>query len=299
MKALLALLVIGNLLLYGWFQGWMSPYGGDGREPQRMARQVMPERIRIVQGQAPADGAAAQRPGIEGRESASVEPADATGSAASGAQPGSVLPMPPEAPAGSALQAALTQPAWVAAGCTELGPLTEIQALAAQTALAGQAIHATMILPSGTETWWVYVWPPAGEAQARLEGIRARKIADEVVLMREGGLRGAIVMGRFKEVGNAVALQRKLILAGETDVRLAARGGPPSTTVLRIQAGSPESLRGAAGAGSGPLALAASPFSEALAAQLEQQRDTLRAAGSPATLRGCPADQATAFSSRR
>ena len=190
-------------------------------------------------------------------------------------------------------------PAWLAAGCTELGPITEAQALSIQTAIAMPGVHATMLLPAGTETWWVYVWPPAGEAQTRLDALRARKLVEEVVLMREGGLRGAIVMGRFKEVANALALQRKLILAGETDVRLAARGGPPATTLLRIQWSSPESLRNAAAAGSGPLVLPASPFSEGLAAQLEQQRDALRAAGSPATLKACPADQATAFSSRR
>jgi len=120
-----------------------------------------------------------------------------------------------------------------------------------------------------------------------------------VVLMREGGLRGAIVMGRFKEVANALALQRRLILAGETDVRLAARGGPPATTLLRIQGSSSDALRTAAAEGSGPLRLPPVPFSESMAGLLEQQRDTLRAAGSPATLRACPADQATAFSSRR
>jgi len=276
MKVLLALLAIGNLLLYGWFQGWLAPYGGDGREPQRMARQVMPERVRIGPTETPAQDPA-------------KTPAPA----------GSVLPMPPEAPAGSALQAASTPSPWSADGCTELGPLTEAQALSIQTAIAQPGIYATMLLPAGIETWWVYLWPSAGEAQARLDALRARKLVDEVVLMREGGLRGAIVMGRFKEVANALALQRRLILAGETDVRLAARGGPPATTLLRIQGSSSDALRTAAAEGSGPLRLPPVPFSESMAGLLEQQRDTLRAAGSPATLRACPADQATAFSSRR
>lgn len=299
MRVLLALLVIGNLLLYGWFQGWMAPYGGDGREPSRLARQVMPERVRIVPGPTSSDDPTKGKDGgSSGGSPPAGQAADGAGSAA-GAAPGSVLPMPPEAPSASTLQAGIPQPAWVAGGCAEIGPLTETQALAIQTALIAQPIHATLLLPVGTETWWVYVWPSAGEAQARLEAIRARKIVDEVVLMREGGLRGAIVMGRFKDVGNALALQRKLLLAGETDVRLAARGGPPSTSVLRIQTASPESLRTAAGSGTGPLALVASPFSESLSTQIEQQRDTLKAAGSPATLRACPADQATAFSSRR
>lgn len=299
MKALLALLVIGNLLLYAWFQGWMAPYGGDGREPQRMTRQVMPERVRIVPGTVATDDATKGKDaGTSGELQPAGQASDGNGLVA-GAAPGSVLPMPPEAPSPSTLQASVGQPAWVAAGCAEIGPLTEAQALALQTALPAQTLYATMLLPAGAETWWVYLWPAAGQAQARLEGIRAHKIVDEVVLMREGGLRGALVMGRFKDVGNALAMQRKLIVAGETDVRLAARGGPPSTTLLRIQAATPETLSRAAGTGTGPLALAALPFSETLTVQIEQQRDTLRAAGSAATLRTCPADQATAFNSRR
>ncbi len=48
MKLLLSLLVVANILLFGWFRGWMAPLGGDGREPQRLERQVAPERLRPV-----------------------------------------------------------------------------------------------------------------------------------------------------------------------------------------------------------------------------------------------------------
>jgi len=48
MKLLLSLLVVANILLFGWFRGWMAPLGGDGREPQRMERQVSPERLRLA-----------------------------------------------------------------------------------------------------------------------------------------------------------------------------------------------------------------------------------------------------------
>jgi len=48
MKLLLSLLVVANILLFGWFRGWMAPLGGDGREQQRLERQVAPERLRAV-----------------------------------------------------------------------------------------------------------------------------------------------------------------------------------------------------------------------------------------------------------
>ena len=304
MKALLALLVIANLLLYGWFHGWLSPYGGDGREPQRMARQVMPERLRIVstgtQGQdqeASAQGGGQAGPGSDPPAAGAEAPSAPSGPGAAGG--GNLLPMPPESPSDSALQAGSPPSNWTASGCVELAPLTEAQSLTVQSALADQPYLFTTLLPAGTETWWVYVWPPQGEAQARLEALRARKLVDEIVQIREGVMRGAIVLGRFRDPNNALALQRRAMLAGETGVRIAARGGPPATSVLRIQVADADTLKRAAGEGTGPLVFARRPFSESSAQQIERQREALVAAGATATLKACPADQAATFSSRR
>jgi hypothetical protein len=44
------ILIVANVLLFGWFRGWMLPLGGgDGREPQRFGRQHDAQRVRIVQ----------------------------------------------------------------------------------------------------------------------------------------------------------------------------------------------------------------------------------------------------------
>ena len=48
MKLVLSLLVVANLLLFGWFRGWMSPFGGDGREPDRVWRQVAPQQVKVL-----------------------------------------------------------------------------------------------------------------------------------------------------------------------------------------------------------------------------------------------------------
>lgn len=207
--------------------------------------------------------------------------------------------MPPEAPVNSVLQAGVAPAPWVSAGCVELAPLTEAQALSVQTALAGQPVSAAMLLPAGAESWWVYLLPAQGDAQALLETLRARGLSEEAVLMREGPMRGAIVLGRYREPSNAITLQRRLILAGQPAVRIAARGGPPGTTVLRLQAAEAPALRVAAQTGAGPLRVAAVPFSEGLATALDRQRDALRTTALAVGFRPCPQDQAAAFSSRR
>jgi hypothetical protein len=48
MKYLIGALVVANLLCLAWFNGWMAPLGGDPREPDRMATQIEPQRLRIV-----------------------------------------------------------------------------------------------------------------------------------------------------------------------------------------------------------------------------------------------------------
>lgn len=48
MNYLIGALVVANLLCFAWFNGWMAPLGGDGREPDRTSRQIEPQRLRIA-----------------------------------------------------------------------------------------------------------------------------------------------------------------------------------------------------------------------------------------------------------
>ena len=82
MKFVLIALVAANLALLAWFQGWMAPYGGDGREPQRSERQIGADRIRVM----PVDEA----PKAQSNEAPVAAPA--AGSAESAAEPAA----PPE-----------------------------------------------------------------------------------------------------------------------------------------------------------------------------------------------------------
>ena len=48
MKRAVLLLLLANLALFAWQQGAFGPATQDGREPQRLARQVAAEKIRVL-----------------------------------------------------------------------------------------------------------------------------------------------------------------------------------------------------------------------------------------------------------
>ena len=48
MKLAFLLLLLVNLLLFAWQQGGFGRYAEGGREPERVARQIEPERIRVL-----------------------------------------------------------------------------------------------------------------------------------------------------------------------------------------------------------------------------------------------------------
>lgn len=48
MRIALLLLVAANLLAFAWGQGWLAPVIGEVRQPERLERQVGPERLRVL-----------------------------------------------------------------------------------------------------------------------------------------------------------------------------------------------------------------------------------------------------------
>ena len=76
MKYLIGALVVANLLALAWFNGWMAPLGGDPREPDRIASEIEPQRLRVVPSdRLPADGAPASSSGEPSSASPVPEPA--------------------------------------------------------------------------------------------------------------------------------------------------------------------------------------------------------------------------------
>jgi hypothetical protein len=78
LRALLLLLLLANLVFWGWTQGWLTPIGmapTSQREPERLQQQVAAQQVRII-------GTGSARPATPGRPTAASAPAAAPASAA-------------------------------------------------------------------------------------------------------------------------------------------------------------------------------------------------------------------------
>lgn len=87
LRALLAALLLANLLFLGWTRGWFAPAwptpGDSEREPARLAAQVAPERVTVL---APAAASAALAAAERKAKCASVaSPPDVPGGASAAA----------------------------------------------------------------------------------------------------------------------------------------------------------------------------------------------------------------------
>lgn len=232
MKPLLVFLVVANVLLFGWLRGWMAPLGGDGRDPQRMQRQVQPQELRVTSSSRLPGGATATPNGgaTAAARAGGVEPA--AGAAAGGAE------------------------------CVAFGPLTELEAVRAQSALDAAAadLAITLVREDEITSWWVYLPAVPGELARRLADLRSRGIND-IYVMPDGAWRGAISLGLFRQEELAVALARAITERGVRGVRVAPRGPGPGRLVLQMR-----------------------PVGAAVAAEL----DRLRAQHPEASSRPCP-----------
>lgn len=68
LRALLLGLLIANLLLAVWSQGWFGGSGGDsqaGRDPGRLTQQVKPQTVRVLRAGVIANEGPSKRPGTE------------------------------------------------------------------------------------------------------------------------------------------------------------------------------------------------------------------------------------------
>ncbi|MFN7645302.1 MAG: hypothetical protein ACK5PW_19835 [Burkholderiales bacterium] len=226
MKLLLSLLVVANVLLFGWFRGWMSPFGGDGRDPGRLERQVEPERLRIVPGPRAGPGPA----GGDARAGA-ADPA-ATSGAPVIASPPPVPPAPPPSPPSPAALGVVLR----AAGCAEIGPMSEQDAVRVQVMLDAvvQDLVVTTQRAEDITSWWVYVAPSSGDVARRVADLRERGVSD-LYVMPDGQWKGAISFGLFRQEELAVALQKTIAQKGVRNVRVAPRGPSAGRITLQVR----------------------------------------------------------------
>jgi hypothetical protein len=283
MKLVLTLLVVANVLLFGWFRGWMAPLGGDGREPGRMDRQVGEERVRVVPPERLSAPGAGGRPNTPPGPPAAPAPASPAPAQPAASAPPAVVPGPPPAaaPASPPPAAASAPPpvlayetpgrspgpspptpgalaALLRAGqCVEAGPMSETDAVRVQAALDAVTpdLAVQMRRIEDITSWWVYLPPTTVDNTRRVADLRQRGIRDTYV-MPDGPWRGAISLGLFRQEELALALARSIAERGVKGVRVAPRGPGPGRVVLQVR-----------------------PVTDAMLAEIERLRAALPEAG--------------------
>ncbi len=196
MRVLFLLLVLANAAFFAWTRLYAPAAGAD---PAPLARQISPEKMRVVQ------------PGELARES---RPRAATLAAAPAA----------EAPPPARLK------------CIEWGAFAQGEAARAESALAPLALgeRVTQRRTEETAAWWVFIPPSAGNARqaaARKAGeLKKLGVHDYFIVQEDGANRGAVSLGVFR---SEEAAQARLAALREQGVR-SARVGERETQVPKV-----------------------------------------------------------------
>lgn len=205
MRWLIGLLLVANLAMFAWWQGWL----GGGVEPP--PAEANAERLRVV----PLDR-------LGGAPSRSVPPS--TGSAVAPA-----VPAAQQSPA----QGDAVPPA-VAATCREYVLASEERARALRGALADSGARVELQRGEPPASYLVHL-PPAlstAEAQRRVAELRRAGLED-VFLIQEGPLRLGVSVGVFSREEGARAVAARVSALGY-EVRVAPR--PPGAGGWKLTA---------------------------------------------------------------
>lgn len=216
MKLAFLLLVLANLLLFAWQQGVFGRLPETGREPERVARQIEPERIRVLL----PDEVKALRDKV--RETSREGPAAA-------------------APAAS-------EPA--AAACLELGDFTLENAPRVRQRLEALALGDRLTARQIDAPGWYMVYVPPFKTRADVDRaaaeLRKLGVKDLLVIADNSPLRFGIALGSFKDQELALRHAADLERRGVKGVRVADKPSAVALTrfVLRgVDASLAETLR--------------------------------------------------------
>lgn len=213
MKALVFLLVLGNLLFYAFSQG----YFGEAENPDaiRVEKQVLPERMLIVsRGEAPAIKAKAAEP-------AKPEPVAEE-----------VKPEP------------VAKPEPVPTACLAWEHLSVADADKLSALLSGKfagfKASRRVVAAEGTG-WWVFVPPLAGKAEAEKKAGELRQLGvTDYFIIQEGANRFAISLGVFSSEKGGQDRLAEVKEKGVRSARLTPRPGKDSTVNLQATGPAPE-----------------------------------------------------------
>ena len=224
LRALVALLLLANLLLLAWQQGVLgsglrAPSQAE-REPERLQRQVNPEQVRVLSTQA-ASAALAAASAV----AVAPAPAPAADGAASAAAAAS-------APASAAEQAGL--------GCLEAGPFAATELPAAEAAMRAADLPAGSwsAAPSQRKgSFMIYMgrYPDELALTRKLEELKRLNVEAQAIT-HSPDLQPGVLLGRFTDKDAADAALATLVQRGVRSARVATLTAPVTVTMLRLPA---------------------------------------------------------------
>jgi hypothetical protein len=192
MRTLFFLLLLANVAFFAWWRFAASPDAGS--DPLPLARQIEPEKLRII--------SLADLP----------------------AAPVAQKPAPPPPP----------PPAPPPVACLEWGSFTVADAAGVEKVLEPLALGSRLTQRRSEETasWWVFI-PPQGSRQGALKKaaeLKALGVDDYFVVPDDNDQRWAVSLGVFR---TAEAAQARLATLRGQGVR-SAKAGPRETVAARV-----------------------------------------------------------------
>lgn len=215
LRALVLLLVLANMVFFAWTQGWLDNVVGvramGDREPERLARQVRPESLRIL----PASSAAMF---------ATTAPAATAISAATDIE--------------AAEGAAATSAPADAGTCLEAGPFTPAGADAAEKALrADRSADAWVRRPIEVSSRWIIYMGRYSDREVMLKKADAlwrSKIPFEL-LKEPSRLVPGLSLGSYYSRGTADAALTKLATRGVRTAKVIELAQSATMYALRVE----------------------------------------------------------------
>lgn len=202
MRALLLTLLLANLVLLAYQQGWLGQLPPTGREPGRVALQIQPEAIRLL---SDTDLKQLRERGKDGGNGAERK----------------------EVPV-----------ACVEFGDFVADSVARVRARLESMNLGARLAAVEVDVPG----WYMVYVPPLKtrtEAERIADDLRGRGVRDLMVIEDNSALRNGISLGQFKDQDLALRHQSDLERRGVKNVRVSVRSGGGTATRFRIK--SPDS----------------------------------------------------------
>jgi len=228
MKLVFLLLALANLALFAWQQDIFGGLSDTGREPERVNRQVEPERIRVL-----------TQPEVQAlRAKAKEMPREA---------PPQPAPPPPNA---SAAGASIAVSDLAGMTCVEVGDFTIENAGRARQRLDALGLGDRLTVRSVDAPGWFMVYVPPfktrAEADRRAEDLRRAGVRELLVIGDNSPMRYGIALGSFKDQELAIKYAADLERRGIKGVRVADKSSNVQVTRFQLRsvdAALAESLR--------------------------------------------------------